>query len=87
MRSACAWALGAERRHVLTLVVRQGLSMAVGGVVVGLAAAVALSRSIESLLFGVTPTDPPTLAAVVAVLLGVAAIACYLPAWRAARLI
>ena len=78
-------ALGAERRHVLALVVRQGLSMAVLGTVVGLAAALALSRSIESLLFRVAPTDPATFAAVIVMLLGVATIACYVPAWRAAR--
>ena len=78
-------ALGAERRHVLALVVRQGLSMAVLGTVVGLAAALALSRSIESLLFRVAPTDPATFAAVIVMLLSVATIACYVPAWRAAR--
>ena len=78
-------ALGAERRHVLALVVRQGLSMAVLGTVVGCAAALALSRSIEGLLFHVAPTDPATFAAVIVMLLGVATIACYVPAWRAAR--
>jgi putative ABC transport system permease protein len=78
-------ALGAERRHVLALVVRQGLSMAALGTVVGVAAALALSRSIESLLFRVAPTDPATFAAVIVMLLGVATIACYVPAWRAAR--
>jgi putative ABC transport system permease protein len=78
-------ALGAERRHVLALVVGQGLSMAALGTVVGVAAALALSRSIESLLFGVAPTDPMTFAAVIAALLAVAAIACYVPASRAAH--
>jgi putative ABC transport system permease protein len=78
-------ALGAERRHVLALVVRQGLSMALIGTAVGTAAALALSRLIESLLFHVTPTDPVTFGAVVATLLGVAALACYVPAWRATR--
>jgi putative ABC transport system permease protein len=78
-------ALGAERRHVLALVVRQGLSMAALGTVVGVAAALALSRSIESLLFRVAPTDPATFAAVIVMLLGVTTIACYVPAWRAAR--
>jgi putative ABC transport system permease protein len=78
-------ALGAESRHVLGLVVRQGLSMAVVGTVIGVAGAFALSRWIQALLFGVTATDPATFAAVVATLLGVAAIACYVPAWRATR--
>ena len=78
-------ALGAERHHVLALVVRQGLSMAALGTVVGIAAALALSRLIESLLFHVTPSDPVTFGLVVAILLGVAALACYVPAWRATR--
>src|SRR5207249_5722370 len=59
-------ALGAESRHVLELVVRQGISMAVVGAVIGVAGAVALSRWMQGLLFGVTATDPATLAAVVA---------------------
>jgi putative ABC transport system permease protein len=78
-------ALGAERRHVLALVVRQGLSMAIVGTFVGIAAALALSRLIESLLFHVKPTDPMTFGAVIGTLLGVAALACYVPAWRATR--
>jgi len=78
-------ALGAERRHVLGLVVRQGLSMAVLGTAIGVAGAIALSRWIEGLLFGVTATDPATIVAVVAMLLTVALVACYVPAWRATR--
>jgi predicted permease len=78
-------ALGAEARHVLGLVVRQGLSMALVGTAIGVAAAIALSRWIQGLLFGVTATDPMTFAAVVATLLAVAFIACYVPAWRATR--
>jgi putative ABC transport system permease protein len=76
-------ALGAERRHVLGLVVRQGLSMAVLGTAMGVGGAIALSRWIEGLLFGVTATDPATIIAVVAMLLTVALVACYVPAWRA----
>jgi len=79
-------ALGADRRHVLALVVRQGLSMALAGTAIGVAGALALSRTVEDLLFGVKPTDPLTFAAVVAVLLCVATVACYVPAWRATRL-
>jgi ABC-type antimicrobial peptide transport system permease subunit len=56
------------------------------GVVVGLAGAFALNRLIASLLFGVQPTDPITLIGVVATISLVAAIACWLPAWRASRL-
>ena len=78
-------ALGAEGRHVLGLVVRQGLSMAVVGTVIGVAGAFALSRWLQALLFGVTATDPATFAAVVATLLAVATIACCIPAWRATR--
>jgi putative ABC transport system permease protein len=78
-------ALGAERKHVLALVVRQGLSMALVGTVVGVVAALGLSRLIESLLFHVKPTDPMTFGLVIASLLGVAALACYIPAWRATR--
>ena len=78
-------ALGADRRHVLALVVRQGLSMALVGTAIGVAGALALSRTVQDLLFGVTATDPLTFAAVVAVLLSVATVACYVPAWRATR--
>jgi putative ABC transport system permease protein len=78
-------ALGAEQRHVLGLVVRQGLSMALLGTAIGAAGSVALSRWIQGLLFGVTATDPLTLGAVVAVLLAVALVACYVPAWRATQ--
>ena len=79
-------ALGAEQRHVLGLVVRQGLSMAAVGTAIGVVGAIALSRTIEGLLFGVTGNDPATLFGVVATLLGVALVACYIPAWRATRL-
>jgi putative ABC transport system permease protein len=78
-------ALGADARHVLGLVVRQGLSMALVGTAIGVAAAIALSRWIQGLLFGITATDPMTFAAVVATLLAVAFVACYVPAWRATR--
>ena len=78
-------ALGADARHVLGLVVRQGLSMALIGTAIGLAGAFALSRWIEALLFGVSATDPATFAVVVSTLLAVATIACYIPAWRATR--
>ena len=78
-------ALGAEARHVLGLMVRQGLTTTAIGVAIGVAGAVALSRWIQDLLFGVTATDPATFAAVVATLMAVALVACYVPAWRATR--
>ena len=78
-------ALGAEQWHVVGMIVRQGLSMALVGTAIGVAGAIALSRWIQSLLFGVTATDPATLAAVVTVLLAVAVVACSVPAWRATR--
>ena len=78
-------ALGAEARHVLGLMVRQGLTTTIAGVAIGVAGAIALSRWIESLLFGVTATDPTTFAGVVATLMAVALVACYIPAWRATR--
>jgi len=78
-------ALGAEARHVLGLMVRQGLTTTMIGVAIGVVSAVALSRWIQDLLFGVTATDPATFAAVVAMLMTVAVVACYVPAWRATR--
>jgi ABC-type antimicrobial peptide transport system permease subunit len=79
-------ALGAEQSSVLTQVMKQGLVLTTVGIVVGLAGAFALNRLIASLLFGVRPTDPATLVAVVATITSVAAVACWFPAWRASRL-
>jgi putative ABC transport system permease protein len=78
-------ALGAARADVLRLVLRQGMSLALTGIVVGVAAAFALTRLIESQLYGVRATDPGTFAGV-AVLLGATALAANLiPALRATR--
>ena len=79
-------ALGAARRSVIGLVMKQGLQATVTGIVVGVAGAVGVNRLIASLLFGVRPTDPTTFAAVIVTITLVAAIACWLPAWRASRL-
>jgi ABC-type antimicrobial peptide transport system permease subunit len=78
-------ALGAERGSVLGQVLKQGLLLAGIGVAAGLIGAFGLTRLVASLLFGVRPTDPMTIAAVVATIALVAAIASLLPAWRASR--
>jgi predicted permease len=78
-------ALGADQGSVLAQVMRQGLTLTTVGIIAGLAGAFALNRLITSLLFGVQPTDPTTIVAVVATITLVAAIACWLPAWRASR--
>jgi putative ABC transport system permease protein len=79
-------ALGANRSGVLAHVMREGLLLTAIGLVAGLAGAFGLSRLIASLLFGVTPTDVPTVAGVTVTMIIVAAVACLLPAWRASRL-
>jgi putative ABC transport system permease protein len=78
-------ALGASRRDVLALVLKQGMALAVGGVLIGLAAALALSRVLAGLLFGVAPTDAGTFAVVSLVMVAAAFLACYVPARRATR--
>ena len=79
-------ALGAQRHHVLTLVMRHGLTLCAAGVALGLCAAFAASRLIRALLHGVEPTDPATFLGVSFLLVVVALAATYLPARRAARL-
>ena len=77
-------ALGALERDVLRMIVGQGARIAVAGVGIGLVAALVLTRAMTTLLFGVSPFDPVTLAAVAGVLVLIALVACYLPARRAA---
>lgn len=79
-------ALGAQRSDVLGLVVRQGMTLAAIGVVTGLAGAFSLTRVMARLLFNVRPDDPTTYLAISFLLIGVAFLACYLPARRAAKL-
>jgi predicted permease len=79
-------ALGASQRNVLSLVVRQGMALALSGVMIGLAAAFLLTRLIRSLLFGVEATDPITFAAISLLLLLIGLLASYIPAQRATRI-
>jgi predicted permease len=78
-------ALGATHARVLTLVIRQGLALALAGVAAGLAGSVMATRWIASRLHGVSRLDPATFAAVAVLLLVTAALASFIPAWRAAR--
>ena|SRR5579859_63142 len=78
-------ALGADRNAILKLIVGQGLRITLWGMGIGLGVAVALSRTIAAMLYGVKPTDGPTFAAVVSVLTFVALAAAYVPARRAAK--
>jgi len=79
-------ALGANRSRILGQVLKRGLKLTAVGAVLGLAGAVALSRVLESLVFGITAQDVPTYGAVAALLGVVSLVACYIPARRAARL-
>ncbi|MGH9743343.1 MAG: ADOP family duplicated permease [Candidatus Acidiferrum sp.] len=78
-------ALGAQRKSVMSMVLRQGAALAVLGVFIGIAASLALSRLLKGLLFGVLANDPLTIAGVALLVLGVALAACYVPARRAMR--
>jgi ABC-type lipoprotein release transport system permease subunit len=79
-------ALGATPRHVLVMVLRQGLMVAMIGMAVGVAAALMLTSLMTSLVFNISPRDPATYATVILVLTIVSALASYLPARRAARI-
>src|SRR5581483_12368575 len=79
-------ALGAQRGSILKMVLRHGLSLAVAGAGLGVAAALIVSHLMAGLLYGVTPTDLPTFAGVTVVLTTVALAASYIPALRAIRL-
>jgi putative ABC transport system permease protein len=78
-------AVGAQAGDVLRLIVGQGMRLALVGIGVGLLAALAFTRVLSGLLFGVSATDPATFAAVAALLAGVALVACFIPANRALR--
>ena len=78
-------AVGANRRDLIVLVMRQGLALAMSGVAIGLGGAIAANRLLTSLLFDVQPNDPRVLASVVVAIIAVSTAACGLPAWRASR--
>jgi putative ABC transport system permease protein len=79
-------ALGAQRREVMTLVLRRGLVLAAAGIVIGVAGAIGLTRYMSGMLFDLTPLDPTTYVAVTILFALVALLACYLPARRATKL-
>ncbi|HXM40831.1 MAG TPA: ABC transporter permease [Bryobacteraceae bacterium] len=79
-------AIGASHRQVLAIVARRALLLIGSGTLVGLAVALAAGRFLEKILYGVQPTDPATLAIVLAMMLAIAALACWIPARRAIRI-
>ncbi len=78
-------ALGATRGNILGLILRQGMAMTAAGLVLGIGGAMLASRALITLLFGISTLDPLTYAGVAVLLLAVSLVACWAPAWRAAR--
>jgi predicted permease len=78
-------ALGAHPANVLLLVLSQGLKMTLGGVAIGLIAALGLTRLLEKMLYGVSATDLMTFTVITLLLMAVALLACFMPAWRATK--
>ena len=78
-------AFGADPRDVLKLIIGQGMTLTLAGIVIGLLALFALTRLMQSLLFGISATDPITLVVIAFVLCAVPLFACYIPARRATK--
>jgi ABC-type antimicrobial peptide transport system permease subunit len=78
-------ALGAQRGDVLRLIIEEGMKLTLIGALIGLGAAWALTRSMRNLLFGVSPTDPLTFIVIASLLMLVALLACWIPAWQATK--
>jgi putative ABC transport system permease protein len=78
-------ALGARKADVLKLVLRQGMTLSVIGIAIGLLSSAALTQVIKTLLFNVGATDPLTFSVIALVLISVALLACYIPARRATK--
>jgi ABC-type antimicrobial peptide transport system permease subunit len=78
-------ALGAQNGNILRLVLREGLGLALAGAVIGLVCALIVSHLMTGLLYGVRPTDPLTFSGVAVLLITVALLASYIPAWRATK--
>jgi putative ABC transport system permease protein len=79
-------ALGAQKRNILRVILQQGFQLAVAGAAIGMVSAVIVSHLMASLLYGVQPTDPLSFASVAALFIGVALLACYLPARHAMKI-
>ena len=78
-------AIGARQVDVSRMVLRRGLGLTAAGAIAGIVASLGLTQFVKSQLFGIQPTDPATMALALVVMMGVAAVAAYLPARRAAR--
>jgi ABC-type antimicrobial peptide transport system permease subunit len=78
-------ALGATSGDIARMVLGEGMRLAIAGLALGLAGALVLTRALKTMLFGIEPTDPATFGTIAVVLIGGAAVACYVPARRAAR--
>ncbi len=78
-------ALGAQAGHVLRMVIKRGMLLVLTGIAIGLGGAFALTRVMQTLLFGVSVTDPLTFVTVSLLLAAVALLACYIPARRATK--
>ena len=77
---------GAPRRSIVNLIIGEGFRLSAAGIVIGVAAAAAVTRLMTSMLVGVGAADPITFASIVALFIAIALIASWLPAWRASRL-